>query len=172
MKLIGNYARIAKNENFETEITFTIRDHYKYLVQDLNKEDLYSVVISKAMDKRTEQQNKYMWALIGDIDKVRNGERSNGDYEIYLEALVKAGAKYTYLLVEPQAEKMLRESFRAIKLVRKVEFNNKIFNDYKCFYGSSKMNKTEMHRLLEVLLDMASECGIDTSYWIDILDLK
>ena len=85
MKLVGNYSRSGKNENFETEITLTIRENYKHLIQDLDKNELYSIVISKAKDKRTEQQNKYMWALIGEIDKARNGDRSNEDYDIYLE---------------------------------------------------------------------------------------
>lgn len=170
MKLVGNYSRSGKNENFETEITLTIRENYKHLIQDLDKNELYSIVISKAKDKRTEQQNKYMWALIGEIDKARNGDRSNEDYDIYLEALVRAGAKYTHLLVEPQAESMLRESFRAIQLVRKIQVKDKIFNDYKCFYGSSKMDKKEMHDLIETILDMASECGLDIIYWKDVLD--
>ena len=89
MKLVGNYSRSGKNENFETEITLTIRENYKHLIQDLDKNELYSIVISKAKDKRTEQQNKYMWALIGEIDKARNGDRSNEDYDIYLEALAQ-----------------------------------------------------------------------------------
>lgn len=172
MKLVGNYSRSGKNENFETEITLTIRENYKHLIQDLDKNELYSIVISKAKDKRTEQQNKYMWALIGEIDKARNGYRSNEDYDIYLEALVRAGAKYIHLLVEPQAESMLRESFRAIQLVRKIQVKDKIFNDYKCFYGSSKMDKKEMHDLIETILDMASECGLDIIYWKDVLDFE
>lgn len=172
MKLIGNYSRVGRNENNETEITLTIRENYKYLLQDLDKETVYSIDISKARDKRTDKQNKYMWALIGEIDKARNGDRSNDDYDIYIEALVRAGAKYTHLLVEPQAESMLRESFRAIQLARKIQVGDKRFNDYKCFYGSSKMDKKEMHDLIETILDMASECGLDIVYWKDVLDFE
>lgn len=171
MKLVGNYSRNGKNENFETEITFTIRDNYNHLIKGLDKNELYSIKISKAKDRRTEQQNKYMWALIGEIDKARNGDRSNDDYEIYIEALIRAGAKFTHLLVEPQAESMLRENFRAIQLVRVIQVKDKIFNDYKCFYGSSTMDKKEMHDLIETILDMASECGLNIVYWKDILDL-
>lgn len=113
-----------------------------------------------------------MWALIGEIDKARNGDRSSDDYDIYIEALVRAGAKYTHLLVEPQAEPMLRESFRAIQLARAIKVGDKRFNDYKCFYGSSKMDTKEMHDLIETILDMASECGLDIVYWKDVLDYK
>lgn len=172
MKLVGNYSRSGKNENNETEITLTIRENYKHLIKCLDKNELYSINISKAKSKRTEQQNRYMWALIGEIDKTRNGDRSNDDYNIYIEALIRAGAKYTHLLVEPQAESMLRESFRAIQLARKIKIKDKIFNDYKCFYGSSKMDTKEMHDLIETLLDMASECGLDIVYWKDVLDFE
>ena len=172
MKLVGTFTRSGKNEDLETEITLTIRDNYKHLIQELNKEDLYSITISKARDKRTEQQNKYMWALIGEIDKARNGDRSNDDWEIYLEALVRAGAKYTHLLVEPIAESMLRDSFRAIQLVRRIKLGDKIFNDYKCFYGSSKLDKKEMADVIETLLDMASECGLNIVYWRDVFGFE
>lgn len=173
MKLVGNFTRSGKNEDFETEITFTIREKYKNLIKDLDKEELYSITISKARDRRTEQQNKYMWALIGEIDKARNGDRSNDDYEIYIEALVRAGSKYTHLLVDPKDESMLKENFRAIQLARQIKVgDNKRFNDYKCFYGSSKMDTKEMHDLIETILDMASECGLDIDYWKDVLDLE
>jgi len=172
MKLIGNFTRTGKNENFETEITFTIRDNYKHLIKGLDKETLYSIALNIARDKRTEQQNKYMWALIGEIDQARNGDRSNNDFDIYLEGLVRAGAKCSHLLVEPEVESMLRENFRAIKLIRRVKLGEKIFHDYKVFYGSSKMDKKEMHDLIETFLDMASECGLEITYWRDLLGIE
>lgn len=169
MKLVGNYSRIGKNINDEIEITFTIRANYKYLLEELDKQTLYSIAVSKAKDKRTEQQNKYLWALIGEIDKARNGDRSNDDFEIYIEALMRAGAKFTHLLVEPEAESLLRDKFRAIQFVRQIRKGNRVFNDYKCFYGSSKMDKKEMADLIDTVLDMASECGLDIVYWKDVL---
>ena len=169
MKLVGNYSRIGKNINDEIEITFTIRANYKYLLEELDKQTLYSIAVSKAKDKRTEQQNKYLWALIGEIDKARNGDRSNDDFEIYIEALMRAGAKFTHLLVEPEAESLLRDKFRAIQFVRQIRKGNRVFNDYKCFYGSSKMDKKEIADLIDTVLDMASECGLDIVYWKDVL---
>ena len=169
MKIVGNYSRIGKNINDEIEITFTIRANYKYLLDELDKDTLYSINVSKAKDKRTEQQNKYLWALIGEIDKARNGDRSNDDFEIYIEALMRAGAKFTHLLVEPEAETLLRDKFRAIQFVRQIRKGNRVFNDYKCFYGSSKMDKKEMADLIDTVLDMASECGLDIVYWKDVL---
>lgn len=172
MKLCGTYSRTGKNENNETEITLTIKNSYTRYIKELNKEDLYSINISKARDKRTEKQNSMLWGLIAEIDKARNGDRSNNDFSIYIEAIERAGAKYTHLLAEPGTDEMLRDKFRAIQLVRKIEVKGKIFHDYKCFYGSSKMNKKEMTDLIDTLLDMASECDIDITYWKDVFGIE
>ena len=169
MKLIGKYIRKGINENDETEITLSVKNNYVRFLEELNKDELYSVSITKAKDKRTEKQNRYMWALLKEIDKARNGNRSNDDFEIYIEALLRSGAKYEHMLVEPKVEDMLKQHFRAIKLVRCIKVGNKIFNDYKCFWGSSKFDKKEMHDLIETILDMASECGLDIEYWKELL---
>lgn len=172
MKIIGNYVRLGKNENNETEVTFTIRENYKHLLKELNKKELYSINISKAQDKRTEQQNKYLWSIIGEIDRARNGDRSSDDWEIYIEALQRAGAKFEHILVPAGAEKILIENFRAIKLVRTIKMNGRLFYDYKCYYGSSKMDKKEMQLLIDTVLDMASECGLNIIYWKELLGME
>ena len=77
-----------------------------------------------------------------------------------MEALERAGAKFEYIAVLPEAERLLKESFRAVKLMNQFEHNNRLFNQYKVYYGSSKMNIKEMTLLLETVLDMASEVGI------------
>ena len=37
---------------------------------------------------------------------------------------------------------------------------------------SSKMDKKEMADVIETLLDMASECGLDITYWKDVLEVE
>ncbi|HIQ91034.1 MAG TPA: hypothetical protein IAB27_05375 [Candidatus Coprosoma intestinipullorum] len=174
IRLIGTFERSGKDETDNTEVTFTVRDNYKHLIKSLNKDELYSIRVDKARNKRTEQQNKYMWTLIGEIDKARNGDRSNDDFNIYIEALTRAGAKFTHLLVEPKEEvrNLLIEQFRAVQFVRRIKVDNKIIDDYKCFYGSSKMDTKEMSNLIDTVLDMASECDIDTTYWKDVFDIE
>lgn len=41
------------------------------------------------------------------------------------------------------------------------EHNGRIFNSYRVFIGSSQMNTKEMKQLLETVLDMASEVGVE-----------
>lgn len=101
-----------------------------------------------------------MWAIIHEINVARGTERATDDWNIYIEALERAGAKYEYVAVLPDAEELLSQQFRAIKYMNSFEHNGRTFNSYKVFYGSSKMDTKEMTMLLETVLDMATEQGI------------
>ena len=99
----------------------------------------------------------------------RNGSRSNAEWDVYIEALERAGAKYEYIACLTAAEDMLRKSFRAIQYVKPFEGGKGEMGVYKCYYGSSKMTMAEMGELIETILDMAAEAGIDTAYWEGVL---
>ena len=102
-----------------------------------------------------------MWEIVHEINVARGTERATDDWDVYLEALERAGAKYEYIAVLPSAENLLKDQFRAIKQMNSFEYNGKTFNSYKVFYGSSKMDKKEMGMLLDTVLDMAAELGIE-----------
>lgn len=102
-----------------------------------------------------------MWELIHEINIARGTERANDDWDIYIEALQRAGAKSEYIASLPEAEDLLKKQFRAIKKMNSFEHNGRIFNSYRVFIGSSQMNTKEMKQLLETVLDMASEVGVE-----------
>lgn len=161
MNFTANYLKKVTNEDGNIEVTFVINNyHDKQIVNELEKETLYRINCSKAKSRRTIEQNKLMWAILHEIAVARGGERANDDWDIYLEALERAGAKYEYIAVLPQAEELLKQQFRAVKKMNSFEHKGNTFNSYKVFYGSSKMNKEEMKLLLETVLDMAAEYGI------------
>lgn len=168
------------------KIIATVRDYFKHqsggilqlnidnirhaeMLQELQEDKTYSVEIKEAKSQRTIDQNKYMWALLAEIDKELNGGRSNDEWSIYLEALERAGAKYEYIGALPEAEEMLKKNFRAIKFIKKIDLNGVDGNMYKCYIGSSKMDTKEMGILIDTVLDMAMELGIDTDYWKEVL---
>ena len=62
---------------------------------------------------------------------------------------------------------MLKEQFRAVQFVRVYDDEGR--NEYKCFYGSSKMDTKEMSDLIDAVLDMAADEGINTAYWEGVL---
>lgn len=161
MNFTANYVKKVTNEDGNTEITFVINNYRdKELVKELEKDTLYRINCNVVKSKRTIEQNRLMWAIIHEINVARGTERATDDWDIYIESLERAGAKYEYIAVLPEAEELLKQQFRAIKLMNSFEHNGRTFNSYKVFYGSSKMNTKEMTMLLETVLDMAAEMDI------------
>ena len=161
MNITGTYLKKVINDEGATEITFSVNNYRdKELVKELEKGCLYRISVTVARSKRTIEQNKLMWEIIHEINVARGTERATDDWDVYLEALERAGAKYEYLAVLPSAESLLKDQFRAIKQMNSFEYNGKTFNSYKVFYGSSKMDTKEMTMLLETVLDMAAELDI------------
>lgn len=127
---------------------------------DLEDKD-YLIEVKEAKDKRTMQQNKYMWKLIHEIAKAQYQD----DMDIYINALEESNAKYEYLMGLPNIQDELKKSFRAVKPTRLEIHNGKEFVVYKCFLGSSKFDKEEFSMLLETVLRYAAELNIPTEIY-------
>ena len=151
--IIRQVFRNIKNQMFLIENLFSDIDI------DPNKE--YVLELREARNKRTLQQNKFMWALIHQI--ATHQDMSMNEVEIYTSALEEANAKYIYLLGIKEAEDELKKNFRAVKVVRPTIENGKEYIVYKCFVGSSKLDTKEMNKLLDIIISWASELGIETN---------
>ena len=168
MKIVGNYQKRVINEDGYTEITFLVKNfRNQELVKELEKDKDYRIELNVVKSKRSIEQNNLMWKLIHDISIAVNGTLANDsdDWEIYIQALERAGAKYEYVACLPEGEHLLKGTCRAIKLMNTFEHNGRTFNSYKVYYGSSKMNTQEMNLLINTVMDMAAEVGIDTTYY-------
>ncbi len=165
MKINATFERQSYDRDGNIEITFKtsrVSDHW---AKSLEYGGTYTLEALKAKPKRSLEQNALLWALIHDIAEHRNGRaNTENEWEIYIEALERAGAKYELITCLPQAEQILRETSRAIKFLTSTEIHGKTFNAYKVFYGSSKMNKEEMAKLLDETINIAYEEGIDVMY--------
>lgn len=167
-KIIADYTRKVTNEDGNLEITFTAKNwNYKKYCDNLEKIP-YALEISEIKSKRSINQNSYLWALIGEINKAESGGR-DADWDIYCALLEKANAKYEWVHVLEEAVPVLKEHFRAVHIAKREVENGKTFAFCKCYLGSSKMNKEEMGQLIDATLDYAEQIGIDTSYYRDVL---
>lgn len=117
----------------------------------------YVCDIAEAKSKRSIEQNKLLWELIG---KIAN-KTHNDDIDVYCSLLEKANAKYEYILTANDMEETLKKSFRGVKFIRTQELNGKECYVYKVYIGSSKMNTQEMTNLIDVALNIAAEYGIE-----------
>lgn len=167
MKVVGKVIKRVINEDNNLEVTIEVPNlFHQEQVKELAKEKEYRFEIDEVKQVRSIYQNNLMWKLIHEIAIARGTDRaSEDDWSIYLEALERAGAKFEYIAVLPQAESILKEQFRAVKLMNSFEHKSKIFNQYKVYYGSSKLNTKEMANLLEVVKDMAVENEVDISIY-------
>lgn len=167
MKIIAKKEAIYKNKEGSSLLVLEVENVRHQLEIEGIKDDLLSVEIKKARNKRSNEQNRLMWALLSEIDRKINGERSNDSWQIYLNALLRAGTKCEYIVAKIEAEEALKHTFRALEWVRDSEQEG--YAVYRVYLGSSTFNTKEMTVLIETILDMAAICGIDTVYWKEVL---
>lgn len=161
MVIKAKYERAVTDQNGDLEITFKVHGYLdKQVAKELEQVD-YRVSCSPLKSKRSMQQNRLLWEIIHDIGTARGTERANDDWDIYLEALVRSGAKYEYIACLPEAEDLLKDQFRAVKYINSFDHHGRKMNQYQVFYGSSKMSTEEMGILLDTVMDMAAEEGIN-----------
>ena len=121
----------------------------------LDKNKKYLMEIKEPRDTKTLRQNNYMWALINEIAKVQYQD----EMEVYCQVLEEANAKYTWLKGFKEVKEELLQVYRAVKITRYDEDGLAIF---KCFYGTSKMNKQELSQVIDITVGWANELGIPT----------
>ena len=129
-------------------------------ILDLNFEDndFLKAEITRIKDKKTLQQNRYMWSLIDQIAQKQNQD----EMEVYCQALQEANAKYTWLEGLPEIKEKLLQVYRAVQITRYEERFGKQFAIFKCYEGTSKYDKKEMMELLEIIVGWAEELDIPT----------
>ena len=120
--------------------------------------DFLKAEITRIKDKKTLQQNRYMWSLIDQIAQKQNQD----EMEVYCQALQEANAKYTWLEGLPEIKEKLLQVYRAVQITRYEERFGKQFAIFKCYEGTSKYDKKEMMELLEIIIGWAEELDIPT----------
>ena len=138
---------------------------------NLDESKKYEINIKEYKHKRSLEQNSYMWALIGEIDKKLNGGRPNEPINVYIQSLQRANAKYDFIYLIHEAVEEMKKKFRAMEYIGNVNVNGVNLENWKVYYGSSTMNTKEMSHLIDCVLDYASEVGIEDidNYWQEIL---
>ena len=164
-KFNAKYIRKITTEEGRTEITLELNSYMdNQVVSQLEKGSLYRLKWAEVKSKRTIQQNSYLWALIHDISVERNSERatSDDDWDIYLEALERAQAKFEIVAIRPEGIPMLKEAYRCVRELNRFTTEKGVeMAQCKVFYGSSKMDISEMAKLLDTVIMMAQEQGIE-----------
>lgn len=163
-KFIAEKAYRMINENNDLVVCYVVHGENKraaLLALEENAEKKLQVEVKPHKSQRSLEQNRLLWALLGKMAVAQSGnKRKVSTEECYCEMLEEANVSYDYLLALPEAEPMLRKSFRVIRKMGEREVNGKTLNLYQYFIGSSKFNTQEMTELIETTLDKLAELGI------------
>lgn len=169
MKLLAQKHSLFYDEQGNPIIAFVINNPFsKKVFEQMDLDATYSLEFKPVKDRRTIQQNKYMWQLISELAQAINGD--NDIMAIYCNALEMFSNKFVVLKAPLDSQKILANNFRAVRLLTKEENNSIILGVFQCFEGSSKFNKKEMAQLIDGLLLMAEEANLNHIYWRDVLN--
>lgn len=170
IKLVGDLVNKSRDIEGNMLITFKVNNvRLEAMLLELENKP-YSIEIKEVSNKRSLQQNAYLWALIDEIDKELNGYLSDR-MGVYCQILEMANAKYEYLLCEERVLDSLRENagIRALEVKGNEYVNGIEYLLVKVYIGSSKFDTKEMTQLLDTAIHYAEELGIVTDYYMEML---
>lgn len=131
------------------------------LIFRLDKDTVYDVKIDKHREKRSLNANAYLWKLVIEIGNVLNKSKE----EVYLQMLIDYGQSE---MVSILSEIDVKGYFKYYKLAGTSILNDKEFNHYKIYKGSSEYDTKEMSILLNGVVQEAKNLGIKTKDDIEL----
>jgi len=106
---------------------------------------------------RTLDQNAYLWAILGEIQK----ETGTNKWDLYIGLLEANEILVNWLETIPEAEETLKRIYRIVEL-KENRINSKGIRTclFKCYVGSSTFNTNEMKILIDEAISLAESLGI------------
>ena len=125
-------------------------------MEQLQKLQLYNLDLSvkRHRDKRSLNANALLWKCINSLAEILRATPE----EIYLKALNDYG-QHVVLAVVPEAEQMLRTSFRIVVPMGQYLYCGQMMASFRCTIGSSQYDTEQMSRLLSGVIDDCKELG-------------
>ena len=131
-------------------------------VNTLEDDKEYSLVIDKAVKKRSNDANRYFWELVGKLSEKINVSPE----EIYRTYIKDIGGNYEVMPIKDEAV----ETWKSIWRDRGIGWQCDIIGESKlrgytnviCYYGSSTYNSKQFSRLIELCIEDCKTQGIET----------
>ena len=162
--LSGKLDRVLRTTDF-TIVSFTIPNYQANYLKELTDE-LYTIEIKKPKSRKTLAQNNYAWQLMTEIARELAIYPSPDD--VYKQVVQMAKIKTVFLesLNDEKVIDGLRKTFRLVEIKEeRLSVKGKETVMLECYWGMSNFDKEEMQRFIDVLLNYASEVGIDVSWY-------
>jgi hypothetical protein len=164
MKLIARYQSHLFDNKQRAELRLRVDNRLHCSWLDELEEDIdYTVEIKKAKSKRSLQQNKYLWELLHQLEKVSREPA----LDWYIKALVDTGAVVDYVWGTDDTEDTLKKSFRAVQKVKAHKIKETNGWLYRVIVGSSKFNVSEMNELIDTVIRYCNNWDIQVEEYRD-----
>ena len=159
MKLNAKYITHTYTRNHQAHLTLLIPNYrHMQMLNELSEDKNYSVELKVVKSQRSIEQNKLLWKLLHELEKVTHELAM----EWYIKALIETGAVVDYVWGTVDTETTLQKSFRAVQKVKPYKIKDTDGFLYRVIVGSSKFNIEEMTRLIETVLRYCIEHNIET----------
>ena len=163
--LSGKLDRVLRTTDF-TIVSFTIPNYQENYLKELTDE-LYTIEIKKPKSRKTLAQNNYAWQLMTEIARELAIYPSPEDVSQsrYRELLRMAKIKIDFLAIPNYKDAIdrMKKVYKFIIPREEWEKDGTPMVTLECYVGMSDFEKDEMQRFIEVILNYASEVGIDVS---------
>ena len=131
-------------------------------VNTLEDDKEYSLVIDKAVKKRSNDANRYFWELVGKLSEKINVSPE----DIYRTYIKDIGGNYEVLPIKDEAV----DTWKSIWRQRGIGWQCDVIGESKlrgytnviCYYGSSTYNSKQFSRLIDFCIQDCKTQGIET----------
>lgn len=156
----GKFKYLSYSERRAPMVTFELEELNRDMLDEWSGKDLeISVEIYKA--KRSLDANKYMWSLCGKIAKTAGVTKE----EVYRRAIKSVGVYKDFHNLSESEEKTLAIAWGLLGtgwISERVDYEKDGEHTIlRCYYGSSKYNKSQMADLIDYMVDDCRALGID-----------
>ena len=137
----------------------------KLIPQMLELDQTKEYEVKEWKKKRSLDANSYYWVLVGKIADVLRADKDS----IHLQMLKQYGQRTPVLLAQ---EIDARGYFKYYEYKSTIKKNERLYNEYMVYKGSSEMSSKEMAVLIDGVVYEAQELDINTLTPSQIADLK
>lgn len=168
MKLKVKSCRVGIS-NGTPAIMFGLPGHEHDRAKTYDGKDLAGYVIEIVKPQRSDQANRYMWELIGEIAD-RTGLNRN---DIYRQAVREAGAYHDGQVKTCDLSAFVNDWRRqGIGWFVDLDVQGEEWTSFRAYRGSSVYNSKEMSRLIDHVVAEAKTWGIETATPDELAKMK
>ena len=157
----GRLTGFSLNRDGSQNVTITISADFGSTYDEL-KDSVVDVEIKKAQKHRSMEANRYAWVLIDQIAAKQCLKKS----EVYRNAIREIGGVSKEMLMKTDAVPMFIRIWESHGLGNQVEVvdteEETGWTSLRVYFGSSTYDASQMHALLESLIQDAEALGIPT----------